>query len=418
MAWYDDILGTGTNIFGASPPSYLGGTPDATGNLTGGLLTANEMDKLKQKSLMQGLLNTGLTYLAQPKNQRYGSALPYLAKAGLSGVQSAQGVYDTATQDYLTQAKIAELKQKQDQTKLQKQYIDEYTAQHPEMGNIFKAFPDAASKILEQQYKSPEIDKISPKDYTQASLQTFITSKNPADLVPITKPSDSPYAKIDPKDYTGDSLKVFNQSGNVSDLKPTQAAKGMYKQELDATGNIIFLPQQPNLPVLDATGKPIAQPNLPTKPMSESQANANIFAPRADSANKILKSLEVTNKNGQLQYSPTKLNIKLAAQNTIGIGAPIGALANTYVLGENEQKAEQAQRDFVNSVLRKESGAAISQSEFDNAFRQYFPQTGDSPVTIAQKQKNREMEIKGLYEATGKAKSSQNKSNVIDFKDL
>jgi len=101
MAFLDNIFGSGANIFGASPASYLSGE--------GGLLTSDEMDKLKQKSLMQGLLSTGLTYLAQPKNQRYGSALPYLAKAGLAGVQSAQNVYDTATQDYMTKAKIEEL---------------------------------------------------------------------------------------------------------------------------------------------------------------------------------------------------------------------------------------------------------------------------------------------------------------------
>ena len=35
MAWYDDIFGTGANIFGASAPSYLGGTKDATGQITG-----------------------------------------------------------------------------------------------------------------------------------------------------------------------------------------------------------------------------------------------------------------------------------------------------------------------------------------------------------------------------------------------
>ena len=101
MAWYDDILGSGVNIFGAAPPSYLGGE--------GGLLNTAEMDKLKQKSLISGLLNTGLTYLAQPKNQRYGSALPYLAKAGLVGVGASQNVYDQASQDYMTKAKIEEL---------------------------------------------------------------------------------------------------------------------------------------------------------------------------------------------------------------------------------------------------------------------------------------------------------------------
>lgn len=101
MAWYDDILGSGVNIFGAAPPSYLGGE--------GGLLNPAEMDKLKQKSLISGLLNTGLTYLAQPKNQRYGSALPYLAKAGLVGVGASQNVYDQASQEYMTKAKIEEM---------------------------------------------------------------------------------------------------------------------------------------------------------------------------------------------------------------------------------------------------------------------------------------------------------------------
>ena len=101
MAWYDDILGSGVNIFGAAPPSYLGGE--------GGLLNTAEMDKLKQKSLISGLLNTGLTYLAQPKNQRYGSALPYLAKAGLVGVGASQNVYDQASQEYMTKAKIEEM---------------------------------------------------------------------------------------------------------------------------------------------------------------------------------------------------------------------------------------------------------------------------------------------------------------------
>ena len=101
MAWYDDIFGSGVNIFGAAPPSYLGGE--------GGLLNTAEMAKLKQQSLMSGLLNTGLTYLAQPKNQRYGSALPYLAKAGIAGVGASQNVYDQASQDYMTKAKIEEM---------------------------------------------------------------------------------------------------------------------------------------------------------------------------------------------------------------------------------------------------------------------------------------------------------------------
>jgi len=49
----------------------------------------------------------------------------------------------------------------------------------------------------------------------------------------------------------------------------------------------------------------------------------------------------------------------------------------------------QAQRSFINATLRRESGAAIAQSEFDNAEAQYFPQVNDPPELLAQKKENR-----------------------------
>jgi len=102
MAWYDDILGTGSNIFGARPADYLVGKE--------GLLNESEQQKLSQRALTSGLLGTAITYLAQPKNQRYGSALPYLGKAFLTGMGQSQDVYDKATQDYLTKSKIEDIK--------------------------------------------------------------------------------------------------------------------------------------------------------------------------------------------------------------------------------------------------------------------------------------------------------------------
>ena len=51
----------------------------------------------------------------------------------------------------------------------------------------------------------------------------------------------------------------------------------------------------------------------------------------------------------------------------------------------------QAKKSFINATLRRESGAAIAQSEFDNAEEQYFPQVGDTPEVLAQKKRNREV---------------------------
>lgn len=58
----------------------------------------------------------------------------------------------------------------------------------------------------------------------------------------------------------------------------------------------------------------------------------------------------------------------------------------------------QAQRDFINAALRRESGAAIAESEFENARLQYFPQPGDTEAVVKQKQKNREMQFAEIKE--------------------
>lgn len=65
------------------------------------------------------------------------------------------------------------------------------------------------------------------------------------------------------------------------------------------------------------------------------------------------------------------------------------------------QQAQQAQQNFVNAVLRQESGAAINSSEFDNARKQYFPQPGDSQEVITQKRRNRELVISGFARQAG-----------------
>lgn len=63
----------------------------------------------------------------------------------------------------------------------------------------------------------------------------------------------------------------------------------------------------------------------------------------------------------------------------------------------------QAEENFINAVLRKESGAAISAEEFKKAERQYFPRPGDTEKTIAQKKANRLQAQKTLQAEAGKA---------------
>ena len=127
------------------------------------------------------------------------------------------------------------------------------------------------------------------------------------------------------------------------------------------------------------------------KPMTEFQGKSAGFADRAAEADRIL---------GGLNYSPAAVNSKAAVESTPLIGGALGAATNALLSPENQQ-AEQAQRDFINAVLRQESGAAIGASEFDNARKQYFPQPGDSKELIAQKAANRKTTIAGLQRSAG-----------------
>lgn len=84
-------------------------------------------------------------------------------------------------------------------------------------------------------------------------------------------------------------------------------------------------------------------------------------------------------------------------------------VVGNYALGADAQKYDQAKRDFVNAVLRQESGAVISDQEFANAERQYFPQPGDSEEVIKQKRQNRDNAIQGFRVRSGPGAQSVDK---------
>ncbi|MBA3588211.1 hypothetical protein [Methylibium sp.] len=123
------------------------------------------------------------------------------------------------------------------------------------------------------------------------------------------------------------------------------------------------------------------------KPPTEGQAKALMFGSRMTVADEVLKELEAT---GQRLPNMTKQ----AAESVPLIGTALGMGAN--MLGtDGEQQVEQAQRDFINAILRRESGAVIADSEFNNARKQYFAQPGDSPTVLRQKEINRRTAIEG-----------------------
>lgn len=145
----------------------------------------------------------------------------------------------------------------------------------------------------------------------------------------------------------------------------------------------------------DARARDTLAQNAANKAPTEFQGKSAGYGARAEEADRIINQLGS-------DASPMAVNAKQAAGRVPLVGGVLEAGANA-VLSPKNQQLEQAQRDFVNATLRQESGAAISQGEFENAKRQYFPQPGDSAEVIAQKAANRKLAIEGFKRSAGKA---------------
>lgn len=127
------------------------------------------------------------------------------------------------------------------------------------------------------------------------------------------------------------------------------------------------------------------------KPLTEGQAKAVAFASRMENSEKVIGDLAKQGVNASVPGSRLPL-----------VGDVISAAQPA-----ERQMLDQAKRDFINSVLRRESGAVISDAEFANAERQYFPQVGDSKQVIEQKKRNRRVSIDGMRADVPQASQSK-----------
>lgn len=142
---------------------------------------------------------------------------------------------------------------------------------------------------------------------------------------------------------------------------------------------------------------------------TEGQLAASGFANRVATANADLEGLEDSG------YVPGSLGEKIA---TITPGG-------NYLLSDDAQKYEGAKQDFITAVLRKESGAVISDDEFIREDKKYFPQPGDSPKTIKEKRKRRANQLKvlrnqskGVYEVQYADPSEDGGPPTVNWSDL
>jgi len=214
MASYlKDIFGTGTNIFGA------GAGPETDVLVQNGLLSREQVDQAENASLMKGLIGSAVGYLAQPQNQGYGSATPYIAKGFLQGMEQAKQPFASLTSSAGTKMKMEDYQLKKAERERSSQtraLMDQVrnpdgTINSEVLTQLRAIDPKAYLQYQELELNDAKIDKL----YSEAE-ENRATGDGGLDAGDMAKYSHH---------YTPDSFSKFTQTLNPSDLVPMSGIK-------------------------------------------------------------------------------------------------------------------------------------------------------------------------------------------------
>ena len=235
----------------------------------------------------------------------------------------------------------------------------------------------AAQRLAQQDQATAEIRKMADSPEFQTQLEAL----NPAQRALVT-------ASLKKGDISPALSLMTPKRASEADLKraETLRAVGGDQEAADRinTGvqKMVIGPDGQPYVVNVATGQ-VMSGSVGNKPMTDTQATSALYADRMRNSEPIILQNSVA---GQDFGNKTLATVPL--------------LGNHLVTKEFQQY-DQARRDFINATLRRESGAVISNDEFDNANKQYFPQSGDAPEVLKQKEVNRKIAIEGISRAAG-----------------
>lgn len=299
-----------------------------------------------------------------------------------------------------------------------------------ERPNSFNAYQRAEEEFnmkkqlaaMEMAQTQAAIQKAQQLDADKIGEQAFLKA---AQGLPITPQEEAALRYIDAKQPTA----VFNPVTGVMEQKPSllnragvsigqlalpaatplpqsqpapiASTNPQKMTDLEAAGILDLYGEQPQNPaqinwiaerdkqLAEAKGNPKLQQSIMTEfaksqlEPTEAQAKAAGFSDRMLSSEQAIQA-----------YTPEGMDIEQKAKAAT-------PLIGNFLVTPEYQQFNQAQRDFINAQLRRESGAVISDEEFANARQQYFPQPGDDQATIERKRINRENAIRSMAFSAG-----------------
>lgn len=256
--------------------------------------------------------------------------------------------------------------------------------------------PEKVTELAGPAYKGVSPTAVMPavEGNTQAALAKALMGQSPQAqaLVPSLIQSALPKKTNEIINYEAAKQSGFKGSFDEwrNQLTPFQKEElGIKRQELGLSAARYQL------------DKAMKEAELSGLKLNEQQGQAVGFGTRAKEASEILKNLE---NKGVKDVGVTRT----AIASTLGMTPLIGdkleqntMTALNATASKDQQATLQARKNFATAVLRKESGASISPTEFADVDRIYFPQPGDSSELLKQKQRARDLAIQSLEVQAG-----------------
>jgi hypothetical protein len=262
--------------------------------------------------------------------------------------------------------------------------VDAHQAQRDRATDSTRGLPpgyerDASGKVVKIE-GLPETPLVGGTGTDNIAMNTLLTLADAMENGTATKAQRRQYALMHEHLSADHVVEIPDPNDPAKTVKATIPGK-----KLD------YLPRPPPIEAAGGAGG-AGGPRLPevipgtseTKPLTAEQGKAGGFADRMHADNQVMNDLDAR-----------------AASWTERRGEQIGGFIGYSLNSPGFERVKQAQEDFLNAVLRYESGAAIGPDEFRKGAKQYFPQPGESEAVIEQKRVARQREIDAMMRQAG-----------------
>lgn len=335
------------DIFGiGSSPDYLSG-----------FMSEEERRRLQERAGQNALLQAGLGMLANSGYSRTPVTLgQILGAGGQAGLQGYQQTLEQGAQNAMMQQRMQEMQRKRQQDVLQMQAVEQAAQQYPEYADAIRANPELLKDIVGAQFK-PEATKVVGNRLVGARGNVIYEAP--------PEPEKAPFK-------VGETRQIRQGTKQL-----TQEYQGQDKGWVTiGTGEAFAPPSSVNI-------------NMP----SESERTAGFLTQR-------------------LQGGLQQLN-QVVTQNPKVATPNVGAEAVKFLTGSDylknltnpvdRQRIEAAQLEVLDSALTLGTGAAYTREQLENYRKSYFPQLGDKPQTVKDKQKRLEVLLESAKRKSGRA---------------